>query len=218
MECGYKEIAEILGVSEITVRRRLKSLGVEGTLIDRQKGGKKRVFTEDDINRLKAGDLPHDRPINLPVPQSETGLSPVDHIGLSENDRAALEQVLHSFTLLPELKTLVEGLVAANHELRDQLTTVQTTEQQQAEVLVSIQKELHEAQQREDRYRAQVEETHRREEELRTELDQARQEALQQLKAIQTATEQREAQLKAQMDNIQQELARPWWQRLWRKR
>jgi DNA repair exonuclease SbcCD ATPase subunit len=120
MEYGYKDIAKLFGISEITVRRRLKNLGLEGRLIDRLEGGTKRVFSEVDIERLKSV------------------------TGQSENNRAALDPLCTALAVLPEVKALLEQVVEDHRALREELTSAreearqrEAAAQQRAEALTA---------------------------------------------------------------------------------
>jgi len=129
-EYGYKEVAEILGVSLRTAQRYVKEAGVQGTLSYRPEGGTKRVFTDLDMERLKVFVTPLDLPIKAPPSGMTSGMTS----GVTEPDsgRGALAVLL-------DLRTLLENLVTANEELREELR--QREERHTAE-LAAIRAEL----------------------------------------------------------------------------
>jgi DNA-binding transcriptional MerR regulator len=188
MEYTWSDLAEILGVSESTVRRSVKKLGLEGTLTDSEDGGTKRIFSEVDVERLKAVT---DRP-QLPAKregEAETGLS----TGLS-TALATLEEIGTALALLPDLREQLDDVI-------NRLDGIQA-----------------EGQRREEETRCRETEARQREEELRAELQAAREETERQLTAFREAVQEREETLLEQLSAIQAELARPWWERLWSRR
>ena len=256
MEYGYKEIAELLGMPEITVRRRLKNLGIEGVLIDRPNGGRKRVFTEVDVERLKSSDRVLDR-VDSQEEGSGTSLSPLDQTTrspLDRSDQMVLEQLAHTLAVLPDLQALLIQVFEDNQGLKEELGQIQadlsayqqTVQQQTSEAqkresawatklaeaqefskqreeslttaLDSLRAELAASrtamQRRDEKAQQQEEEAQRQAEELQAKLATAREEAQEQLVSFQQAAQQREAALSAQVQAIQQEIRRPWWQRL----
>jgi hypothetical protein len=202
-EYGYKELAEILDVSERTARRYVKEAGVEGTVSYRSEGGTKRVFSEVDVERLKAWQtasvIPPPRPA---VPEG----------GMTRYDKtepfpvlAMWENIGHALTELPPLQAQMEEVIT-------RLDTIQAVRQQEQAALTEALEKLCEeltATREEARQREEV--ARQREEALTAHLTALQEQA----QRREESARRREAELTARWEALQEELRRPWWKRLW---
>jgi DNA-binding GntR family transcriptional regulator len=139
MTYTWKQLAELLGVSERSVRRSVKKLGIEGTLSDREEGGTVRVFSEVDAARLKALSA---RP-NLPAlraEEPESGLTTALTNGLTTALTNGLTTALDTLgnlraelAELPALRAQVGQVTAGLEALREQGEKNERTLREQGE-------------------------------------------------------------------------------------
>jgi DNA-binding transcriptional MerR regulator len=194
------EIALLLGIHPNTARKYARESGISGTLVQRKQGGKVRLYSEADLQKIQeamVARVNHIESANRTLLQvqalvkqavntddkesTEKALISAQELikqAVNTDDKESTDQGHAALVVLEEVQAAVRSLGAVMEDLRTALAAGQEAAQQQAEA----------ARQREEAL-------------------------LKQLAAGHEEARHREAELTARLDAIQEALERPWWDR-----
>ena len=188
VEYTLYQMAEILGVHYNTVRRYCNDLGIAGRMEKRDGGGRIKLFSKDDLQRLQ------EHIDSKVVARVET-----TSLALNELQKAVYTVYQESSLIQEEVKALHRTMVEREEQHQDEFRNLQQTMKQE---LSEVRKE---GQAREQQHQAELRA-------LQQEMEQEREAGARR----EAAAARREVEQREQLEAIQEALL-PWWKKIFRR-